>query len=143
MMKEKKIFRHLTSKDIYLIYELLVRGGFVSFPITPDAEAKVDSLVSNISSKYFGYEIYKTPEEKSLAYMYFIIKDHPFVDGNKRTASLVFEVLCDLNNLKPDYSLASLDTLAVFIEKTQEADYHRVIRVISKILFKTPKSRLI
>ncbi|MHB8914120.1 MAG: Fic family protein [Minisyncoccota bacterium] len=68
---------------------------------------------------------------------YFLIKDHPFVDGNKRTACLVFSVVCDINQLVPKFGNGNpaLDELAVFIEKIQEQDHHIVIRQIAKLLF--------
>ena len=79
------------------MYELLLNRNLVSFPLTAETRNKVDSLVSNINSSYFDKEIYETTEEKAVAFLYFIIKDHPFIDGNKRTACLVFQVFCDIN----------------------------------------------
>ncbi|MEK7194402.1 MAG: Fic family protein [Patescibacteria group bacterium] len=137
MMKEKKTFQPLQSSGVCLIYKLLVKHGYVSFPITPQAEFKIDAIVSSITGAYFGEEIYKTHEEKALAYLYFLIKDHPFTDGNKRTASLAFEVVCDLNKLQPDYAGSTLDVWAVFIEKIHEQDHQSVIKMLSKVIFKT------
>ena len=37
-----------------------------------------------------GKELYLTAEEKAAHLFYFIIKDHPFVDGNKRSGAYVF-----------------------------------------------------
>lgn len=70
-----------------------------------------------------------------MAYLYFMIKDHPFVDGNKRTACVAFEVFCDLNNLSPKYRGFELDELAVFIEKIRETDSQKVIKTIAMDLF--------
>ena len=70
-----------------------------------------------------------------MAYLYFLIKDHPFTDGNKRTASLVFEVVCDINDLNPNFKEFTLDQLAVFIEKVKEDNHQEVIKAISSILF--------
>ena len=136
MTKEEKKFQPLTSKHICQIYELLVKHNLVKFPVNYEAINKVDALVSSINSFYFGTEIYKSKEEKALAYLYFLIKNHPFIDGNKRTASLAFEVICSVNDLKPDYSLDTLDAWAVFIEKIQEQDHQRIIREISGVIFK-------
>lgn len=70
-----------------------------------------------------------------IAYLYFLIKDHPFTDGNKRTASLVFLTLCDINALFPRYGDFSLDELAVFIEKAKEVDHQKVIKELAKSIF--------
>ena len=107
--------------------------------MTSQSEAKIDSIVSNINGSNFGNENYKTKEEKAIAYLFFLIKDHPFIDGNKRTASLTFEVACSVNDLNPDYSIATLDVWAVFIEKIQEQDHQRIIRELATLIFKKAK----
>jgi prophage maintenance system killer protein len=135
MMKEKKIFQPLTSNDVCQIYELLLEDSLISFPLSKESRQKVDSLVSSINSFYFGKENYESLEEKALAYMYFIIKDHPFIDGNKRTSALVFTTICKLNGLKLSPEAPSLDALAIFIEKIKEADHHGAIKVLAQIIF--------
>lgn len=136
MTKERKTFLPLTSENICNIYKLLHKEGFVSFPYTEDSLNKVESLAASITSVYFGEEIYKSPEEKAVAYLFFLIKNHPFVDGNKRTACLAFSIICDLNELIPKYQGFSLDELAVFLEQSKEKDYQNLIRDVARLLFK-------
>ena len=93
MMKGKKTYQPITSKSICHAYELLLDKEFISFPLTNEAINKVDGIVANINNSYFGTEIYNSTEEKVVAYLYFLIKGHPFTDGNKRTACLVFQVV--------------------------------------------------
>ena len=137
MMPERKIFQPVPPKSVCQAYELLHRKGFVSFPLTGSAEGKVSAIVATITESYFGKEIYETAEEKAVAYLYLLVKDHPFIDGNKRTASLVFSMVCDINGLFPRFGngYPTLDELAVFIEKVQEQDHQKVIRLIAKVLF--------
>jgi prophage maintenance system killer protein len=135
MTKGKKPFQPLESKGVCQIYKLLVKSRLVSFPITLESKNKVDAIVASISNLHFGNEIYKTSEEKSVAYLYFLIKDHPFTDGNKRTASLAFEVVCALNDLHPNYHDIGLDAWAVYVEKVQEVDHQKTIRLIAEVLF--------
>jgi prophage maintenance system killer protein len=135
MTREKKIFQPVPSKGVYLAYGLLLQDNLVSFPLTEEGKHKIESLISNINNTHFGERVYKTTEEKVVAYLYFIIKDHPFIDGNKRTGSLVFEVACKLNNLKPNYEKFTLDSMAVFIEKIQENDHQNVIKMLASLLF--------
>ena len=135
MTKEKRIFQPLKSKGVCLIYELLHKKGLVSFPAGSSCSAKVEALVENIENTHFGVDIYPSIEEKAVAYLYLIIKDHAFTDGNKRTACLAFETLCELNCIKPTYGDFALDSLAVFIEETEEKDNQKVIREITDLLF--------
>ena len=134
-MKEKKTYQPITSKSICQAYELLQSKKLISFPLTTDGERKVEAIVANINNTYFGKEIYTTAPEKAVAYLYFLIKDHPFTDGNKRTASLIFEVVCYVNDLTPNFKRFTLDQLAVFIEKVKEDNHQEVIKAISSLLF--------
>lgn len=45
------------------------------------------SILNNIEQTFGGVHLYKTNEEKAAHLLYFVIKDHPFVDGNKRIGS--------------------------------------------------------
>ncbi len=133
-MKEEKIFLPLTSKNICEIYNILCAAGLVTFPIPFDAEQKIQAIVANINGYSLGVPHYFSIEEKVFAYFYFIIKDHPFVDGNKRTATLVFLVLASMNKLQivlPDYDL---DALALYIEDRKPQDHHEFIYSISQLI---------
>lgn len=134
MTKERRTFLPLTSSGICEAYELLRSDGLVSFPLTSDARTKTDALVANITGTYFGTEIYKSPEEKAVAYLYFLINNHPFTDGNKRTAVLSFRVVCLLNKLEPTFRGFTLDALAVLLEK-EEGDHHEIISAVASLLF--------
>lgn len=62
------------------------------------------SIIGNIYQSFGGKEFYSSVEEKAAHLLYFIIKDHPFSDGNKRTASFLFIVFLARNKylLKKD-----------------------------------------
>jgi sulfur relay (sulfurtransferase) DsrF/TusC family protein len=49
---------------------------------------KFKSIIGNLYQTYGGKELYPSLEEKAAHLLYFTIKDHPFVDGNKRSAAL-------------------------------------------------------
>jgi prophage maintenance system killer protein len=38
----------------------------------------------------FGKPLYRSREEKAVHLLYFVIKDHPFLEGNKRIGSFLF-----------------------------------------------------
>ena len=131
-MKVKKIFQSLTLKDVCKTYELLLKEGLVSFPITKEGKNKIDILIYNIEGYSFGVAHYPTIEEKIIAYFYFIIKDHPFVDGNKRTAVLILMLLCYINKFQFNSKDYNLDELAVFVEQSDPGDYQGIIKKIAK-----------
>jgi prophage maintenance system killer protein len=43
--------------------------------------------------------LYSSPEEKAAHLLYFVIKDHPFSDGNKRVASFLFISFLQVNGI--------------------------------------------
>jgi prophage maintenance system killer protein len=135
---ERKTFQPVPPKSVCHAYELLRKEDLVSFPLTREAERTAETIVANIIGSHFGVDNYSSFEEKAVAYLYFLIKDHPFTDGNKRTACLVFSMVCEVNNLIPKFGNdnPSLDELAVFIEKIQEQDHQFVIKLIAGLLFK-------
>ena len=50
----------------------------------------LESIIGNIYQSFAGQDIYKSIEEKSANFLYLIIKNHVFTDGNKRIAATLF-----------------------------------------------------
>ena len=50
----------------------------------------LESIIGNIYQSFAGQDIYKSIEEKSANFLYLIVKNHVFADGNKRIASTLF-----------------------------------------------------
>jgi prophage maintenance system killer protein len=103
--------------------------------LAEDSGGKIDSLVHSINGTFFGHSIYPTIEQKVVAHLFFIINNHAFTDGNKRTACLIFEILCELNELTPNFHGFELDTWAVFLEAIKDKDHQAVIKRVSRYLF--------
>ena len=51
---------------------------------------KLDGILKSIYQNIFGREVYPSLEEKAANLLYFLIKDHPFVDGCKRIGASIF-----------------------------------------------------
>ncbi len=50
----------------------------------------LESIIGNIYQSFAGKEIYKSVEEKAANFLYLIVKNHVFADGNKRIAATLF-----------------------------------------------------
>jgi prophage maintenance system killer protein len=70
-------------------------GDFFGQEVGGKFEAVLGSIYQTFSSK----ELYPSLEEKATHLLYFAIKDHPFVDGNKRIGCLLFLLFLVENNL--------------------------------------------
>lgn len=54
------------------------------------ANGNVEGILGNVMQSFGGNEVYKTLEEKAGHLLYFMVKNHPFVDGNKRSGAFAF-----------------------------------------------------
>ena len=50
----------------------------------------LESIIGNIYQSFGGQEVYKSIEEKGANFLYLIVKNHVFADGNKRIAATLF-----------------------------------------------------
>lgn len=57
------------------------------------------TIIEIIYQSFSGEDLYKTIEEKAANFLYLIIKDHVFIDGNKRIAATLFIYFLEFNNL--------------------------------------------
>lgn len=55
-----------------------------------ERESSLAGIIGNIHQSFSGKDLYPSIEERAAHLLYFIIKDHPFSDGNKRIASFLF-----------------------------------------------------
>ncbi len=53
------------------------------------------SIIDNIYQTFDGKDVYESVEEKAANFLYMIVKNHTFIDGNKRIAATMF--ICFLN----------------------------------------------
>ncbi len=76
-------------------------------------EGRLESVVAGPQQEVFGEELYATVYEKAAVYLRNIIADHPFVDGNKRTAVTLAVMFLNRNGLKLAATPKALEDFAV------------------------------
>ena len=76
---------------------------------------RLESAVHSQYQEIFGEQLYKGIHEKAAALARGIIGDHPFIDGNKRTAMLTALTLMRINKYKLVASQKDLEDFAVQI----------------------------
>ena len=77
---------YVTEQDVVELHDHALQG-YGGRPGIRDAAA-LQSCVAQPQTAVFGKERFPTHHEKAAAYCFFIIRNHPFVDGNKRTGLL-------------------------------------------------------
>lgn len=76
---------------------------------------RLNSVIASQTQEVFGEELYKGIFEKAAALARGIVADHPFVDGNKRTALLSAAVFMDINGHELTAKTGELEDFAVRI----------------------------
>lgn len=84
----------------------------------------------------FGQEVYPTLEEKAAHLLYFLVKDHPFVDGCKRIAATLFLEFLNRNNVlvRAGKMIIANDTLVAITVLTAESKPEEMEVVIKLIM---------
>lgn len=77
--------------------------------------AGLESAIYHAYASFEGKDLYKTIEEKAARQAYGIIRNHPFVDGNKRTGLFVMLVFLEINNIKLNFNQSELVYLGICI----------------------------
>ena len=96
-------------------------------------------IIDSIYQSAFGEEAYPSIEEKAANLLYFIIKDHPFVDGCKRIAATTFLYFLDMNrilykNNKKILSDSTLVALTLLIAESKPQEKEIIINIVMNFL---------
>jgi death-on-curing protein len=77
--------------------------------------ARLESVVASQTQAVFGEDLHKTIFDKAAAIIRGIVQDHPFVDGNKRTAMLAGLSMLDINGVNISLDAGEVENFAVKI----------------------------
>ena len=96
--------KHLTVEAAKAIHRevLIAHGGA---PGIRD-QTLLESAVAAPQATMMGQPLISDPIEIAAAYLFYICRNHPFVDGNKRTALAACLVFLEGNDLLPSVKLA-------------------------------------
>ena len=82
----------------------------------------------------FGQELYPSVEEKAAHLLYFVVKNHPFNDGNKRTGAFVFVWILKKLQYAHKITPEALATLTVLIAESAPTDKDKMVGMILILL---------
>ncbi len=97
------------------------------------------AILGNLEQSVFGEPAYPTIERKAAHLLYFVIKNHPLADGNKRTGAFLFVDFLNRNNvLMRDGQLlindVGLAALALLVAESIPTQKETMIRLIENML---------
>ncbi|WP_434352865.1 virulence protein RhuM/Fic/DOC family protein [Psychrobacter sp. HD31] len=123
--------------DLQLLkFELINKGEATELFAQEKKQGLLAGIFGNVFQSIFGQDAYPTLEEKAAHLLYFIIKNHPFTDGNKRSGAFAFIWLLQ----KYGYDFAdkinpqTLTTLTILIAESDPNDKEKMIGVVKLLL---------
>jgi prophage maintenance system killer protein len=78
---------------------VLFKKGEASDLFSSERDGSFQGILKTIYQTFGGKELYSSLEEKAAHLLYFIIKDHPFSDGNKRVGAFLFILFLEMNDI--------------------------------------------
>jgi hypothetical protein len=98
----------------------------------------VSGIVGNVMQSFAGKELYPTAEEKAAHLLYFMVKNHPFTDGNKRSGAYAFvwflnqAKILDTKRLTP----SALTALTVLVAESNPEHKEKIVTLILNLISK-------
>ena len=118
--------------------DLLARGEATDL-FGREREEGLAALLGNLAQSVFGEPAYPTVEAKAAHLLYFVIKNHPFSDGNKRIGSFLFVEFLHRNgrltrNGDAVINDIGLAALALLVAESAPKDKDVMIRLVMNML---------
>jgi len=107
-------------------------------------EGNIAGIVGNIMQTFGGKDLYESVEEKAAHLLYFMIKNHPFIDGNKRNGAYAFiwflrqAKILDVSKITPP----ALTAITVLVAASDPKEKEKMINLILILLTQRKKHRL-
>ncbi|WP_416445697.1 RhuM family protein [Leeuwenhoekiella sp. A16] len=124
-------------------YQELINQMMTEFDSGVFGKEKDESFQSSIAQIEKGFDqddFYPTIEEKATMLLYFVVKNHSFVDGNKRIAAACFLKFLQQNKMlfntqqQPIISNDTLASLTLFIASSKPEEMQTVTRLVISVL---------
>jgi death-on-curing protein len=109
--------RHLSLAEVLELHRMLIEqtGGAAGLR---DLGA-LESAVAQPRMSFGGTDLYPSLVEKAAALCFALVKNHPFVDGNKRVAHAATETLLILNDFEIDAATDEQEQLVLALAASQ------------------------
>jgi len=129
-----KITTHLAN----LKQDLINKEAATDIFGTERNTGSIAGIVGNVMQTFGGKELYPTAEEKAAHLLYFMVKNHPFVDGNKRSGAFAFIWFLDQAKILDISKLTSsaLTALTIMVAESNPEHKEKVVKLILNLISK-------
>ncbi len=115
---------------------LLQKGEATELFAQEKQSGSIEGIVGNIFQSFGGKSVYESVEEKAAHLLYFIVKNHPFTDGNKRSGAFAFvwflnkAKLLNTNRITPE----ALTALTLLVAESDPKDKEQIVGLIIMLI---------
>ena len=135
--KSVKITATTLAKAISVLKQSLIEKDEATDLFATERErGSIAGIVGNVMQSLGGSEVYPSIEEKAAHLLYYLIKNHPFVDGNKRSGAYAFiwflrqAKILDTTRITPP----ALTAITLLVAGSDPKDKERMTRLILTML---------
>jgi prophage maintenance system killer protein len=118
--------------------QLLRKGEASNLFALERVGSSLEGIVGNIMQTFGGKDLYPSMEEKAAHLLYFIVKNHPFADGNKRSGAFAFVWFLrrtgklNLARLTP----AALTAITLLIAESNPKEKEKMVGLVAMLIRK-------
>ncbi len=116
--------------------ELLKKGEGTYMFAQERVRGSIEGIVGNVMQSFGGKNLYPSIEEKAAHLLYFIVKNHPFVDGNKRSGAFAFIWFLRKTKVKGFRNInpSALTAITLLIAESNPKNKDVMVALITQIL---------
>ena len=131
----------LVGADLFLAIsalkrELMKKGEATDLFASERREGNIEGIVGNVMQSFGGKAVYPTAEEKAAHLLYFMVKNHPFSDGNKRSGAFAFVWFLRKVGVKGSKNInpAALTVLTLLIAESDPKKKGQMVALVMQML---------
>ncbi len=116
--------------------ELIKKGEATEIFAHECASGSIAGIVGNVMQSFGGTPMYRSAEEKAAHLLYFMIKNHPFTDGNKRSGAFSFVWFLRKARARGGRSIspATLTALTLLIAESKPEKKEQMTALVTQLL---------
>lgn len=125
------------SKDLQKLKQELINKGEATVLFAQEKKkGNFEGIFESVFQTVFGEDAYPTIEEKAAHLLYFVVKNHPFNDGNKRSGAFCFIWFLQKTSypFQNKVSPETLTVLTILIAESNPSDKEKMIGIVKSIL---------
>jgi death-on-curing family protein len=123
--------------DIQLLKQDLIQKNEATELFAQEKQnGSVQGILGTIYQTIFGQDAYETIEEKAAHLLYFIVKNHPFNDGNKRSGAFAFIWYLRKAGISFESKInpAALTALTLLIAESNPSEKDKMVGIVLLLL---------